>query len=324
MRSGTTLLQRMLCASQGAHPFTEECQFLTALIGFVVAWRERFEWLEDFYGTPEGYETYARATVDAFLRASFETQRPARTIVLKNPELTVHFPRLADWYDKAKFLIIVRDPRDTIASILDVAQRHGDAGVASQIARIGRDMAKLSHFYKAHYFEALQSPKCKDRVLIVRYENPGTGQTRPLQRCRGIWASPRGPISSRPTGSTDATGTPMLPPSGRRYAPSRRRQPASDAIGSRCRRTRSPPSRLSARTSIAGSDIGRTTCGAHHSPCPCPAAVVATATRFPGPGQRASGAHTFLWGYRRAVWPRRGRRACAAAASRAGARLRRG
>jgi len=171
MRSGTTLLQRMLCASQGARPFTEECQFLTALIDFLVAWRERFEWLQDFYGTPEGYEAYAKATVDAFLHASFETQRPARTIVLKNPELTVHFPRLADWYDKAKFIVVVRDPRDTIASILDVAQRHGEAGVSSQIARIGRDMAKLSHFYKVHYFEALQSPKCKDRVLIVRYED---------------------------------------------------------------------------------------------------------------------------------------------------------
>jgi hypothetical protein len=81
MRSGTTLLQRMLCASQDARPFTDECQFLTALIDFLVAWRQRFDWLKDFYGTPEGYEAYAKATVDAFLRASFETQRPARTIV---------------------------------------------------------------------------------------------------------------------------------------------------------------------------------------------------------------------------------------------------
>jgi sulfotransferase family protein len=171
MRSGTTLLQRMLCASQGAHPFTDECQFLTALIDFLVAWGQRFDWLKDFYGTPEGYEAYAKATVDAFLRSSFETQAPARTVVLKNPELTVHFPRLADWYRKAKLLVVVRDPRDTIASILDVAQRHGEAGVPSQIARIGRDMTKLSHFYKAHYVDALQSPKCKNRVLVVKYED---------------------------------------------------------------------------------------------------------------------------------------------------------
>jgi hypothetical protein len=47
----------------------------------------------------------------------------------------------------------------------------GEAGVPSQIARMGRDMAKLSHFYKAHYVEALQSPKCKGRVLVVRYED---------------------------------------------------------------------------------------------------------------------------------------------------------
>jgi hypothetical protein len=171
MRSGTTLLQRMLCASQRAHAFTEECQFLTALMDFLGAWRQRFDWLKDFYGTPEGYEAYAKAMVDAFLRSSFETQRPALTIVLKNPELTVHFPRLVDWYGKSKFFVVVRDPRDTIASILDVAQRHGEAGVPSQIARIGRDMAKLSHFYKAHYVDALQSPKSRDRVLVVKYED---------------------------------------------------------------------------------------------------------------------------------------------------------
>src|SRR5215475_9684373 len=136
MRSGTTLLQRMLCASPDVQPFTDECQFLTGLLDFLSAWRQRFDWLKDFYGTPEGYEAYAKATIDAFLRSSFETQRPARTIVLKNPELTVHFPDLAGWYGKAKFLVVVRDPRDTIASILDVARRHSESGVSSQIARI--------------------------------------------------------------------------------------------------------------------------------------------------------------------------------------------
>lgn len=171
MRSGTTLLQRMLCASRDTHPLTDECQFLTALLDFLVTWRQRFDWLKDFYGTPEGYEAYAKATVDAFLRASLETQRPARTIVLKHPDMIVHFPRLADWYDQAKFLVIVRDPRDTIASILDVAGRHGEAGVPSHIARMGRDMGKLSHFYKAHYVEALQSPNCRERMLVVRYED---------------------------------------------------------------------------------------------------------------------------------------------------------
>src|SRR5262245_16585535 len=95
MRSGTTLLQRILCASPDTHKFTDECQFLTAMLDLHAAWRQQFTSLREFYGTPERFDHFAKTMVDSFLQATFDTLRPVRAIVLKNPKLTLHFPTLA-------------------------------------------------------------------------------------------------------------------------------------------------------------------------------------------------------------------------------------
>jgi hypothetical protein len=171
MRSGTTLLHRILCASEDTHSFTDECQYLTALLNFHADWYDRFSWLKEFFGTPENFDAHTKSIVDSFLRSSRRTLRPRRALVLKQPELSLHFPRLAEWYRNAKLVVTVRDPRDTITSMLDVAARHEKSKVVSNIAAMGRDMEKLSHYYKSFYIDALQSPKCRDRVAVVKYED---------------------------------------------------------------------------------------------------------------------------------------------------------
>jgi hypothetical protein len=171
MRTGTTLLQRVLSASPDGHRLVEECQFLTALLAFFSNWQDRFAWLEDFYGTPERFDAFAKSTVDHFLRATFETLTPARYIILKHPDLTKRFPILAAWYPFARFFVVVRDPRDTIASILDVAERHRQGAIDSHLVRLGRDMSALSDYFKSFYGEALQSPRSKDKVAVIRYED---------------------------------------------------------------------------------------------------------------------------------------------------------
>src|SRR5262249_26035453 len=60
--------------------------------------------------------------------------------------------------------------RDMIASILNVAARHSQGGVVSNIVRMGRDMAKPSRFCKTYYADPLQSPKFRNRAAAVRYE----------------------------------------------------------------------------------------------------------------------------------------------------------
>lgn len=170
MRTGTTLLHRMLCASSDTHRFTDECQFLGALMDLYESWRQRFDWLEDFYETPERFDAFAKTMVDGMLNSTATTLRPSKAIVLKHPHLTIHFPTLARWYPAAKFIVTLRDPRDTIASMIDVAQRHSQAAVDSKLVEMGRDMTRLSRFYKTFYADALQSPHSRNRVAVIRYE----------------------------------------------------------------------------------------------------------------------------------------------------------
>lgn len=171
MRSGTTLLQRVLCASRDSHPFTTECRFLTAILDQFEQGRQHFRPLKHFFGTVERLDAYAKSVADGFLAATVETLRPARAIVLKHPELSLHFRRLIEWYARAGFAVIVRDPRDTIASILGVAARHQKAGTDSHILRLGRDMARLARYYKTYYAASLQAPGSRDRIVVVKYED---------------------------------------------------------------------------------------------------------------------------------------------------------
>lgn len=174
MRSGTTLVQRLLSAADGASPLAAECQYLTALLDLRESWVPRFdEFLKDYFPDPAAFGGFSRKLVDEFVAAAFARFRPATTLVLKNPELSRHFPILAQWYPAARFVLVVRDPLDTIASIVKVAQRHHESGVASLIATYRHDMARMSALYK-HYYEPVMRADPKqfgDRLLVLRYED---------------------------------------------------------------------------------------------------------------------------------------------------------
>ena len=173
MRSGTTLVQRLLCAAEGASPLAAECQYLTALLELREGWAPRYdEFLKDYFADPAAFDGFSRKLVDEFIAAAFARFRPASTLVLKNPELSRHFPVLARWYPAARFVLVVRDPLDTIASIAKVAQRHHETGVASLIATYRHDMARMSALYKHYYEPVMRSGReFDDRLLVLRYED---------------------------------------------------------------------------------------------------------------------------------------------------------
>jgi hypothetical protein len=173
MRSGTTLVQRILCSAPASSPLVAECQYLTALMNLHETWEKRYDrFLKDYFETREAFDAFSRNLVDAFLRAAREHFRPASMLVLKNPELTYHFGRLATWYPTARFVVVVRDPRDTIASMDSVARRQRESGVKSVLADSVGDIAKLVGIFKGYYVPILDSANpFGDRMLILRFED---------------------------------------------------------------------------------------------------------------------------------------------------------
>ncbi|MDA0285113.1 MAG: sulfotransferase, partial [Planctomycetota bacterium] len=125
-----------------------------------------------YFGSPQNFENYSRSVVEQFLTLTRIRLNPPETLVLKNPELTSHFVRLSAWFPQARFVVVVRDPRDTIVSMLDVADRQRESGQSSFLVGLGRDMQKFSAYFKSHYVNVLnQRASMEGRLVVVKYED---------------------------------------------------------------------------------------------------------------------------------------------------------
>lgn len=177
MRTGTSVLQSVLCASPDAHPMIAECQYLTAQLQLYARWRDRFDvFLRDYFNTEEEFFTFTKNMVEGFLDTARQRLRPRSALVLKNPELTFFFPELADLLPHARFVVSVRDPKDAIASIIEVGKRLRERGLQQMVVEMGRDVPKLCNHLKSYYaplVQATQRPglNLRERLLYVRYEN---------------------------------------------------------------------------------------------------------------------------------------------------------
>ena len=95
MRSGTTLVQRLLCAAKGASPIAAECQYLTALVSLHEGWSSRYDqFLKDYFPSPVAFEAFSRKPVDEFL-ADLGLVIRARAVGVDVAVEPVH--QLRDW-----------------------------------------------------------------------------------------------------------------------------------------------------------------------------------------------------------------------------------
>jgi hypothetical protein len=173
MRSGTTLVQRLLCAAPRMGPAIAECQYLTALLAAQQRGEADFDlFMRDYFETPAEFDAFGRETLRRFLAETAARCGKPHCLVLKNPELAFHFSRLARLLPEAGFILVVRDPRDVIASILRVAERQRAAGRESHLTAMGRDMAQLSNFMLSYYADPYSHVSLlHGRLHVIRYED---------------------------------------------------------------------------------------------------------------------------------------------------------
>jgi hypothetical protein len=164
-RSGTTLLNSILCRATETNDHLAEVQPLTHLMA-------AFEWSEqnyqrltaDFFTERSTFNSFRAETCNTFLEHAWRASgRPAK-LVLKNPELSLHIATALTLWPQARMLACVRDPRDQIASELAVRRRLGDAG-APPIAQLCANLARYLDPIIAAADSALR------RIQIVRYED---------------------------------------------------------------------------------------------------------------------------------------------------------
>jgi hypothetical protein len=127
--------------------------------------------LEHYFDNPESFAAFHGAWIRDFLARTLARYRPAESLVLKEPHLTLYFPALAELLPEAKFVVMVRDPRDAIASMRDVGQRLAAAGSGHTLAQA--NLQRLVRQFRSFYRPCLRHEHdcLEGRLRFVRYED---------------------------------------------------------------------------------------------------------------------------------------------------------
>ncbi|MEM7153846.1 MAG: sulfotransferase [Myxococcota bacterium] len=165
-KSGTTLLQALLSTDPRCGPLTGESTFpMDVALSYgrhLAAWNDDSRYL--FESKDQMREFFSG------MLASYEAQvvgryPPAKGLVLKHPKMTGLFPLLRRLRPDDRFVVIIRDPRDVMASYVQAAIKAGET--IDEAAQ--RTMAE--HLAQA-WAEAYQRIAASDPpFVVVRYED---------------------------------------------------------------------------------------------------------------------------------------------------------
>ena len=172
MRSGTTILHRVLSTAEGSHPYISEAWFIFELM------RTRSSVLSsydikglDYFGSREAFDTYILNLIESHIGDVARRYHPASRVFIKHPELTRLFGTFGRWFPRSPFVVSIRDPRDTIASMVRVAERQSARGVTPPPQIRGRNMRTLCETFLGNYRWMESMPaSLAGRVTTVRYE----------------------------------------------------------------------------------------------------------------------------------------------------------
>jgi Sulfotransferase family len=175
-RSGTTWLNRELCNVPTAFPFLPECTLITQQIELYSRTlhycdHQRFH---AYFANQQNLLYYFRANVTRLIdQAANLNQKPdAKTLVIKDPLLCLYLEDIKDVLPPHKLVVLVRDPRDVLASMKKVAARK------KQKWNVGEAANELSNYY--YQIGNHQKRADKDSIFL-RYEDLVAGQTTILQ-----------------------------------------------------------------------------------------------------------------------------------------------
>jgi hypothetical protein len=186
MRSGTTVIHRALCTASNSNPYISESWFLHDLMNLFQWNVQRFEVRhQDQFGSLDELARLIQLNLRYYTDMVSARYGNPEVLIFKHPELTGHFTTLRQLAPGMRFLVIVRDPRDVIASIRKVNARHIASGVWSPHAKL-KTMQQFCDYYYAYFDNVLaKRDEFGQRLMFVRYEDV---VTRPVEIFKKISA----------------------------------------------------------------------------------------------------------------------------------------
>jgi transposase-like protein len=164
-RTGTTLLQALICTSPRTNKYLAECSYLTA---FMEPYRRALgTWEMHTHDYFDGIEEMCAFHADVIRKLLSQFRKflgGNEALVLKDPCLTEWFYTLAYLLPEAKFAVMIRDPLDAISSRLEVMER--STNVKPTLADIEYACAE----YNGAYAELIQHWRhLGDRLILISY-----------------------------------------------------------------------------------------------------------------------------------------------------------
>lgn len=172
-RTGTTLLENVVCAYPGVHPALPEAQLITRLM-YALRWAETPDNFDSFvkptFPRRQDLVAYFTGMVREYARRTRAIHGSAGAVVFKNPEYSLVIDELVETLPDARFLVCVRDPRDQVASEIEVVRRKGELEQRQVGGAV--DAISLGHTLARYYERLLQVEREQPwRFLFVRYED---------------------------------------------------------------------------------------------------------------------------------------------------------
>lgn len=153
MRSGTTLLQRVIETAPDCNRLTPE------FIGPRAA----------IYYAPQQTDQEIREAIQTKLLDHWRDLGKPRNLIVKDPLMMRFLGRFLDLYPDMKMLIALRDPRDTIHSVIRVRDRLRASGHATKgITPLSDD--QIIDWVMANLRKIPAAAK-RENVLVIRYEH---------------------------------------------------------------------------------------------------------------------------------------------------------
>ncbi|PHV62810.1 sulfotransferase [Cyanobacterium aponinum] len=123
-RTGTTLMQAILCSDSSTFPFTKESIYLYSLVYSYIEGRQLWNLhVDDYFDSLEDYVNFNKNIIAEYIYHIKDRWGWDKEIIQKSPLMTTIFPELSylmNGIEPAKFIVMLRDPRDTIASMKSI------------------------------------------------------------------------------------------------------------------------------------------------------------------------------------------------------------
>lgn len=186
MRSGTTVIHRALCTSENSNPYISESWFLYDLMRLFKWNLSRYDVRnKDQFGDRNNLKTLIFNNFRSYFSIVSAKYNDPQVLFFKHPELTEYFLDLSEEFQDMKFIIIVRDPRDVISSMIEVSKKHEKENLISPQSRL-QSVTDFCNSYIKYYKALKDTQKFKGRLILVKYEDFMSNPQSSLERITNL------------------------------------------------------------------------------------------------------------------------------------------